>query len=565
VKRKYLITVLSLSIIFNLSGCTKQDSDIMGFSGNIKDEIQYAVIDSGEIYLPLTTLKTLNPLMTNNLSYFYFSKLIYEGLFEFDDNLKPIPELVYSYSIGNGGKTISLKLRDDVYWHDGEKFTSKDVLFTINALNNLPLDSTYGDSLYGPLSSSTNGKLRDIINANIVDDYNIEIIFNTTYSNCLEILTFPIIPSHRYNASTILMIDNYIPIGTGPYKYEEYDKFKSMTLVANDDYREGKPTIERIIGKILENQELIKSSYDAGQIHVAPISEVDRNKYKQYNRTNIIEYISSDYELLSFNLQNEILGNESGKIIRQAISHAINRNRIIEKIYLGHAVANYLPIHPKSWLNNQLNIEYEYNRSHSIDLLNQGGFVDLDGDGIREDVEGETLEFNIITNNTNLLRIKAVEMIKDDLEKIGIKLTLDIVPNYKDIDEDAKLNDLNNTLDIIRAGKYDIALIGMQMSIIPDLSFLYHSKEIGNNNFSKYASPLMDQYLNNAFVAQNEEQKLKAYGELLNLVYEELPYISLYNRNNAILIDSMIMGEIRPNFINPYNGLEKCFVVERIE
>lgn len=565
-KKKFTIIILLISVTLSFfSACSQENLIAIGNSEDEYDNVEYAMIDSGKISLPLTTLKTLNPLMTNNLSYFYFNKLISEGLFDFDENLMPAPKLANSYNISGDGKTVSLNLRDDVYWHDGQKFTSNDVLFTINTLKNIPIDSTYGNTLYSAMGNFSSGQGLQKISGRIIDEYNIDISFDMAFSNILEVLTFPIIPSHRLNSTSALAVEGYIPIGTGPYKFVEYDKFKSLTLVANENYREGKPTIESIVGKILESEELILSSFDAGQINIAPISEVDWEKYRQYGRTSIIEYVSSNYDFLVFNFENNLLSVEEGKAIRQAINHAINRKDMIEKIFLGHASINHAPLHPKSWLNGQYKDTYGYNLSYSNDILDQAGFIDSNGDGIRENKDGQNLQFKITTNNTNIFRIKAAEMIRDNLKEVGINTILDVSPKYKDVTEEDRLNDLVDMEKKLQSGNFDIALIGMQMSVIPELSFMYHSNQISNNNFGKYISPQMDQYLFNAHTAYSQERKLAAYRELLNFISEDVPNVSLYYRNNAILVDSMIMGELTPTFFNPYLGIEKCFVVEKVD
>lgn len=146
--------------------------------------------------------------------------------------------MAQNYEIKEDGKVIGIKLRENVVWHDGEKFTAKDVKFTIDTLKYAGNDNIYKNSILSNFKSYTSSDLRHIMDVKIIDDYNIEIVFDRAFSNGLEILTFPIIPRHifvkgRENSSSYkaaLAEDNYTPIGTGPYKFSKYEKLKALTL-----------------------------------------------------------------------------------------------------------------------------------------------------------------------------------------------------------------------------------------------------------------------------------------------------------------------------------------------
>ncbi len=571
-KYKYIIFIVLISILsLGLVGCGGELESI-GLNGVEEDNLDYLIVDNGQVVLPLTPLSTLNPLMTSNLSYHYFSKLIYEGLFEFNESLEPIPDIASTYTTKNDGRTISIKLREDVYWHDGEKLTSQDVLYTINVLNSSDANSPYNQmmSSTGVMTTSGNNK---IINGTIIDDYNIEINFNENYSNSLEILTFPIIPSHVFtnsgtnlNYDSALQLENYVPIGTGPYKYVSYEKHKSINLEANKNYRNGEPSIAIVMGKVLDNEELFLTAYEAGQINITPATEVNWDKYKQNSRIKTIEYITSNYEFLGFNFSNPTISGEKGLQIRKAINYGIDRQEIIRKIYLGHATQTDVPINPNSWLVSEESNVYGYNIEKSKDILASVGFADVNGDGILEDEVGYNLSLRLITNPSNQFRFRAAEMIREDLKDIGIELILDFDTNYREnmTQEEIKLewDELNSKL---LSGDFDIALLGWQMSAIPDLSFFFHSNQMGLNNFINYNNPTMDSLLTRVGSSYLLEDKLLVYNDLQKFIIEDLPYVSLYYRNKALLIDSKIQGDLNPTFINPYNGLEKCFIATRSE
>ena len=164
------------------------------------------------------------------------------------------------------------------------------------------------------MGSFSPSDIRRIMDVSVLDDTRIEITFDRVFSNNLEVLTFPIIPKHIFatgkgaNQDYIkaLEMDNYTPIGTGPYKFESYEKTKEIILSSNENYRKDKPYIDNIIGRVLDNEEDILTAFETGQIHMATTITVDWDKYEQNSRIKAFEFVSGNYEFLGFNFENEI-------------------------------------------------------------------------------------------------------------------------------------------------------------------------------------------------------------------------------------------------------------------
>lgn len=339
-----------------------------------------------------------------------------------------------------------------------------------------------------------------------------------------------------------------------------YDKYKSIKLEAYDGYRFGQPSIKYIIGKVLDNNELFITAFEAGQINLTPVSGVNWDRYKENSRIIVLEYVSNDYEFLGFNFNNQLMSGDKGAAIRKAINYAINRQEIIQKIYLGHATQVDVPLHPNSWLLSEDAVYYGYNPTQSNKILQSAGFTDLDGDSILEDNEGKKLSFRLITNPTNINRFRTAEMIREDLKEVGIEIILDFNTSYvSSVELDQKLNDWQKVNDKLLSGDYDIVLSGWQLSLTPDLYDFFHSNQIGINNFINYNNQNMDELLTN-LNNYSHGSKLSSFKTIQDLIIEDLPYISLYFRNKAILVDSKIKGELSPNVFNLYKGLERCFI-----
>lgn len=572
-KNRKNIFLIILSLLAILIGGCELEKENLDIDVENKDEtviVEYTPEVGGEIIVPLTNFNTLNPLMTENNSYYYFSKFIFESLFEFDDNLNLQKQLIEDYNLTDDGKTLEVKLKENVMWHDGEPLTSGDINFTVNTIKYSDMDSTYNKMITDAMGSFSLANIKRIIEVKIIDDNNLVISFDRNFSNNLELLTFPIIPRHIFAKNGVnnnayrsaLELENYIPVGTGPFKFENYKKMKEISLVANDNYRKGRPYIDKVLGRVFDNEEDILRAFEIGQVDMTTTIGVDWEKYNQNDKIDSLEFISANYEFIGFNFEKEIFQDEFGKILRKSIAYAINRQRIIEDIYLGHATQIDVPIHPNSWLISEAANSLGYNLDMAKQEINRLNLKDIDEDGILEDENGEKISINLLTNTLNPIRSKTAEIIKEDLRKIGLQVN--ILPEIKP-EDDITIEDIEKQWEELNlallSGDYDMVLLGWQLSIIPELSFAFHSSKIDEGpNFIKYSNEEMDDLLEEIFLNGNRDEKRKEYEKLQNLIVEDLPYLSLFFKNKSLLLDNKIMGELKPSFFNPYRGVENVYI-----
>ena len=565
-----------LLVAITIMGCDEGQIglDEVDTSSDSQVVISEGPVEGGQIILPLTTFNTLNPLRTQNQHYFHFSKLIFEGLFEFNNDLNLEEQLADSYKINEDGTVVEVKLKDNVFWHDGEKLKAEDIIFTIDTIKYAKDDSSYGEMFLESFGVYQSVNIGNIIKASALDDRNIIIEFDSGISNALEILTFPIIPKHVFttgrpnNADFLkaLETNNYKVVGTGPYKFDSYDKMKQIILRSNENFREGKPYIDEIIGRVIGREKDILTAFETGQINMATTLDVDWEKYNQNPRINTLEYISPNYEFIGFNFTREIFSGEEGQVLRKAIAYGINRQRIIETVYLGHGTQIDVPIHPNSWLLSEDANSFGYNLNQAKAELKKIGWEDRDGDGLLEDINGENMSLKILTNSYNLMRQKTAEMIREDLQELGIIVTIESEYEKASIDQEEFQEEWLEIKEQLNKGEYDIILLGWQLSVIPELSFAFHSSRISSNtNFIRYSNEEMDYILEEIFSEGNRMKKKGLYEKLQKHIVTDLPYVSLFFKNNALLVDSKVIGDLNPIFINPYKGIEKSYIPKEFQ
>lgn len=485
----------------------------------IKVEVPQQEIEINELNLAISDIDTLNPLRTKNSHLADILKLIYEPLIGFDENNQIENMLAESWE-KKDNLTWIIKLRKNIYWHDGEKMlTSSDVLYTINLLINNEINSVY----------TTN--IKNIKSVDVVDDYNLVITLNEEDPYFISKLTFPIIPEHYFKGDGIndeKKANN--PNGTGPYKYTLSDEQK-ITLSFNDMWWKSKAFK-------LKNIYLTKYSSYSEAIKGFKSSEVDMiitNMYKWkesfgFIGINSFGYESSEYETIIANANGAVLKEPS---VRRAIRQAINMENIITSIYEGNGTIQDVPIISNS---KYAGGSTEYDVEKAKQILINAGWVEKNNSWQKN---GRTLSFNLLVPESDETKIMVAEQIKEDLNEISIKINI-------------KKSSWESIKKAISANSFELVLATL------DIKNEYMLQDIvttGNsNNYSNYSNPEMDIVINNLKSSTGEEYDVNME-EFKRIYKNDVPYIGLYFKNNTILTNKSVKGEYKSNSFNPYRNI----------
>lgn len=489
-----------------------------------------------EVAIPIVNFKTLNPITSKDASVYYLDKLIYESLIDLDDSLTAVPLLAESWNYQNDGYELVFNLRKDVRWHDGEQFTSDDVVFTINTL------------LYNGKNEPSQFKqfVDNIKKAERIDDYTVKISFNRNYDNGIEKFIFPIL-SRKHVLSYGNIYDNtkdFFPIGTGLYKLEKIEKLKYIKLKSNENHWSNKETQNELVFKMVPSPEEAIGLLEIDDINMAFSQNSDWGKYLEDKTLSIYEFTSNDIEVLGFNFRNEIL---SDRRIRQAIAYSIDTEEIINNIYFGAGVKSdnlYMPDYLNS--NNPKDI-YAYNQQEAIRLLKEAGYENRDQDATLEDTNGKELSFNILVNIENKNRVDSAKIIKKSLDKIGISTNI-IYIGYEEY------------MKYIQEGRFDIFLGGWSVSPLMDFRFALHSQY---GNPIGYGNDYLDHLLVELQRHLSSEEKEKVFLEIKIILEQDMPYCALLYKDHAVIAKKSLSGNIEPSFFNLYNGAESWQIVKK--
>lgn len=536
--KKHLVFMLLIIILATMTACGQQE--VADIENNEIQELaeNHKPADGGNLKVSVTRFNTLNPLLNSNYSLFQLHHLIYQGLVTFDSSMNIQPVLAEKWEIAEDGQSIQFHLKQGVTWHDGQAFTAEDVIFTINAIKG-NLKNAKGNSVFKT-------SLQQISDVRETETGVINITFSRPFSNGLNSMVFPILPKHLFEGSNIerFSATDFPLIGTGPYKLQTYDTMREIKLIRNDNYWGKKPYIEGINAVIVPDVEAQLSIFENGDIDLAQPTSIDWAKYIEKNNVNVYEYVSHNYEFLGFNFKNTILRDRN---IRQAIAYGIDRHRLINNIYLGHGTVVDVPIYPLSEIYSKDGLKYGYNIEKATEFLNKTDYIMDENEIVRVGGDGSSLAFNLISNSDNILREKTAYFIQEELQKIGIEVNIELL----------EWEEFNIR---VNQGKYDMLLGGWELSYLPDLSFAFHSSQIGGSNFIFYNDEAMDGLIEETFTAPNEEIKKRTYDRLQKQIIEELPYFSLFFKNGSIAVRDKIKGNFKPNNYNLFNGIEEWYI-----
>jgi len=343
-------------------------------------------------------------------------------------------------------KTWEIKVRDGIKWQDGEDFTAEDVKFTYEY---------YRD---GPQTRYTHhvNEVPSITDIDIAKD-NEKVTFACEYA-CpqLDTITFadlPILPEHIWKDVDNPRKMTDLAIGTGPYKLTEYKEGDHYTVEANEDYFKGEPTVKKINMPIISDSTAMFNALKSGEIDISKRTvptELQSSLVK--SDFKLAETSALSIVQLGLNFLNEPFSDGE---FRNALSLAIDNDALVKTVGAGTSGTEGYPHKDSPWTNPENS--QPFNQQEAMAKFDKLGYKDTDGDGIREDKDGNKLSFKLIVSSGEPIYVRVSELVKKQLADVGIEV------NVKSSDPTTFAADSNEK-------KYDmyVSLIGPHGAADPD-------------------------------------------------------------------------------------------------
>lgn len=472
-----------------------------------------------EINIGICNFDKINPVLTQNKDVQYIDKLIFNSLVNVSKDFKIESDLAQEISKIND-KTYIIKIKENVVWHDGTSFTTEDIAFTIEGLKSK-------NTLYKQ-------NVEKIIKTEIIDKNTIKIFLEEPVSFFEYMLNFPILANHAYNKQTLEPTTN-IPIGTGDYKVVKINENEIQLEKSNTNLNE---KIDIINIKLCKDIKEVYSKFSKQELDLILTQNIYYEEYIGTIGFNTEVSKGREFDYLAINNEKKLLQN---KEIRKAIYYAIDKKEIIYNVYNNKYIATDFPLDYGCYLYQNGENQDDYNLNNAKGILTEAGWTYRNNSWVKQNSK---LEFNLIVNNENQKRVMVAELVKEQLEKIGIKINIIKVSN-------------NGFKNYLKNKNYDIILTGNVISIYPDLTSYF-----GENNLSNYNNQEINQILKEINNIENEELLKQKYNRIYEIYKEEMPFISLYNNSNFLLYKRTLKGDLSNNWYNIFYNIENWYKIK---
>ncbi|MGE2732458.1 ABC transporter substrate-binding protein [Mycolicibacterium vaccae] len=313
--------------------------------------------------------------------------------------------------------TWDVDLRDDVSWHDGEPFTADDVAFSFHFMHAAPTGRFTHHVNDTPSISTVEATGEHSVR--FVCDYACPELGTVTLAD------LPVLPEHVWSnvdpAKAKEM--NELPVGTGPYKLVDYSPTTGYRFEANPEYFAGTPTVGELVMPVIADTSAAFTALRSGQIDA-----VDRaltpelvDQFTASSDIGVVTVSPLAYPELKLNYTREPFAQHG---FRAALNLAVDRDQMLDVVALGQgrpATQGY--IHPDApFADPDASTPYDPQRAAA--LLDQVGWVDSDGDGMRENPAGPTIPFTLIVDGGNAPHVRAAELVAEDFGKAGIAVEI---------------------------------------------------------------------------------------------------------------------------------------------
>lgn len=459
--------------------------------------------------------------------------LIYSGLLRAESDDTFTNDLAESYEVSEDGLSYTFILKPDLKWHDGEALTADDVVFTIKTAQDSRMKS--------PKRASWDG-----VTVEKIDDATVRFSLNKPYAPFLENATLGIMPEHIWKNVDFNRFDtnkyNREPIGSGPYKITSIktttkagDEIPvSYTLTAFKDFALGKPHIKTIKAVFYRNEDELEKALSAGDVETINGISPDRAKVLSEQDYRVEHTPLPRILAVFFNQnQNAVFADAA---VRKALSLAVDKQPIIDKVLASYAVPLSGPIPPGSlgYKESSPTASYDERLALARTTLEKGGWSFNDETGLwtkKTKQETLTLRFSLSTSEASELKAVAEEL-KADWAALGVPVEIRVFA----------IGDLKET--IMRPRKFDALFFGQVIGRDGDPYAFWHSSQRLDPglNIASYTNTSVDKILEKARTEMSIDKRISLYEDFISEVSKDAPAIFMYAPEFLYVVPEKVQG-----------------------
>lgn len=440
-------------------------------------------------------------------------------LVQYAPDLSLTPYLAESWEIDDPEKpsTITFHLRSDVFWHDGVKTTAEDVAFTYvvatDTLTAYPNAAKWDKYVRGPSG------------VEVVDSFTVRVHL-TPHADYMDVWpSFPIMPKHLLEGVPVTELKQHpfgaqCPVGNGPFVFVEHRPQESWTFRANPAFPAGlggRPFLDRYVYRVVPEQTTLLTDLLTENIDVYINPRPDQAPQILANESlTLLHGPFRSYNLVAWNARRPQLADAR---VRRALTLGLDRGQIVKSQLRGYGVvANTgLPTYHYAY-DTSLNDSLKFDPAGAKRLLEEAGWTDRNGDGVRENADGQPLEFTVLYNQGNQQRQDIAEIMQAQLGQIGVRVKPQVM----------EFGTMIATVTA-KAREFDAVIFGWVVDFSVDETDFFHSKNVD----APYAmtgtrNPRLDQLLDTLKVTADREAARPLWREYQLEILKEQPYTYLY-------------------------------------
>ncbi len=469
-------------------------------------EVSENIVMSDTVHLALNHTKSLNPYDEQDPANLQAFRLLYEPLFDYDNEMRVVPVLAESWTVSDGGQSITVRIKDGVKFHSEKTLTANDVINTVNLI--LSGETAYSEGV--------------IERAQALDKRTVLIRFFTKQMNAEEKLMFPIIEK---NGSEIM--------GTGAYKLDGKESADVYGFSRFPEYHGLMPQIAYI--KMINTPDIdsVVRLFDIGETDILTSDAFDYATFKAGAGMSVYDYPVNSMVYMGVNFDNSIFWGES---TRAALMYVLNKEEIVEKAMYQKAVKADFPINPASWLYPK-ELEYKKDNTKAEELLALDSWTRSEGVYARR-IDGNRQDFKINMLILDDAEMKAVSsLIEKAFDNFGIECNVVIKP------EQEFLQSLQNK-------DYDVFLNRTELSGSADFESL-----TGEGNVFGYLNSNLNTLTEQIRTERDVNILKQKYTECCGIFLKDVQFIPLFFYKEAVVAGKNISGNIVPGLYNPFYNI----------
>lgn len=502
--KRWIAVLITLALVIGLfAGCSQETEKEGGDSAKGDGDKFGGTLNIGTYADP----DTLNPLVGNDMAGSWILNLMYPTLMGLDEEGNKVPYIIEEPEISEDGLTITVTLLDDLKWQDGEPLTSEDIVYSYEVLRDQKLQWQWA--------------LLEGVKMETPDEKTVVFQLEKPFPTFITTLGFwqRIVPEHIWaEVEDVKTFTNEDPVGLGPFQLTDYERGQYYVLESVEEWPlapEGKPYLDKVVYKTYPDVNTMVLALKSGDIDLTAkeIPQAAAEELEGNEDFEVVKNVSLGYEHMSINLRNEIL---KDKAVREAMAMAIDRSKVIDFAFDGNGEimqGSISPVYSDYQLGNNFP---EYDVAGAQKVLEEAGYKDTDGDGIRNTPGGENLSFKLMFANTVTEHEKMARIMVDQMKEIGIELVPE--PMDKSLQSDKLYNTHEWELTINTWGIIDDVESSMSTLFAEDSSL----------NWMAWKNDVANEAMDNMQYAVTEEEIMENMDVFQKEITKDIPDIPVF-------------------------------------